>query len=75
MTEPPNGRDTSPSIAVLAVQVSELRQGARSLKAKVDVLSKTRREHSVVVCDIGELRRQVDRILDLLSEEDETTRP
>lgn len=75
MTEPPPGRDGSPSVAALAVQVNELRQGARSLKAKVDVLSKTQHEQSAVVNDIGELRRQVDRILDLLSEEDESTRP
>lgn len=75
MTEPPQGRNGSPSVAVLAVQVNELRQGAKSLRAKVDVLSKTQREHSVVVDGIGELGRQVDRILDLLSEEEESTRP
>jgi hypothetical protein len=75
VTEQPQGRDGSPSVAVLAVQVNELRQGAKSLRATVDVLSKTQREHSVVVDGIGELRRQVDRILDLLSEEEESTRP
>jgi hypothetical protein len=73
--EPPEGRNGSPYLAALAVQVNELHRGVKSLTGKVDVLTRTQREHAIVLNDIAELRHQVDRILDLLSEEEESTRP
>ena len=75
MTELPQGHDGLPSVAALAIQVNELHRGVESFTGKVDVLTRTQREHAVVLNDIAELRCQVDRILDLLSEDEESTRP
>jgi hypothetical protein len=70
MTEPPQGRDRPPSAAALAVRVNALRSDVESLVVKVDGLADTQREHGTVLDDIAELRRQVERILAILSDED-----
>jgi hypothetical protein len=48
LTEPPQGRGGSSSVAALAVQINRLRREFESLAAKVD-------EQAVAVDDIAEL--------------------
>ena len=69
MTDSPEGRGGSPSVAALAVQVNALRQDVATLSGKVDVLSRTQEEQAVVLEDIAELRRQVEKIVVLLSDD------
>ena len=73
MTDSPRGRDGSPSVAALAVQVNGLRRDVEALVARVDVLTRTQEEHAVVLEGITELRGQVERILALVSEDDKTS--
>jgi hypothetical protein len=73
VTDPPRGRDGSPSVAALAVQVSGLRRDVEALTARVDVLTRTQEEHAVVLEGITELRGQVEKILALVSEDDQAS--
>lgn len=73
MTEPPQGRDGSPSVAALAVQVNNLRREVESLTAKVDALAQTQQEHGVALDDITELRHQVEQVLAILAEDDDAS--
>ena len=73
MTDPPQGRDGAPSVAALAVRVNALRDDVGSLAAKLGALASTQHEHGTVLDDIPELRRQLERILTLLCEEDDAT--
>jgi hypothetical protein len=61
----------SPSVAALAIQVSELRRGVDSLTTRMDALSRTQQEHAVVLEGIAELRDQVEKVLGILGEDDE----
>lgn len=70
MTDSPRGRDGSPSVAALAVQVSGLRRDVEALAVRVDVLTRTQEEHAVVLEGFTELRGQVEQILALVSEDD-----
>ena len=70
MTDPPQGRDGSPSTAALAVRVDGLRREVESLAAKVDVLTVTQQAHATVLNDVAQLRSQVEQILVLLAEQD-----
>jgi hypothetical protein len=47
----------------------------KSLKAKVDAVTRTQHEQAAALNDMAELRRQVEKILDLIAEEDESSRP
>lgn len=71
MTDFPEGRGGSASVAALAVQVNALRHDVESLSGKVDVLTCTQEEQAVVLQGIAELRRQVEQILAHLTEDDE----
>jgi hypothetical protein len=71
MTDPPQGRDRTPSVAALAVEVSALRRDVKEVTGRADTLTQTAQEHSVVLDGFGELRRQVERILALLTEDDQ----
>jgi hypothetical protein len=73
VTDPPEGRDGSPSVAALAVHVNRLRREVDSLTAKVVALTGTQQEHASVLDDIAELRQQVEQILTTLTEEDEAS--
>jgi hypothetical protein len=73
VTDPSRGRDGSPPVAALAVQVSGLRRDVEALTARVDVLTRTQEEHAVVLEGITELRRQVEQILALVSEDDKAS--
>ena len=70
MTDPPQGRDGSPSTAALAVRVDGLRREVESLAAKVDVLTVAQQAHTTVLNDVAHLRSQVEQILVLLAEQD-----
>ena len=69
MTDSPEGRGGSASVAALAVQVNALRQDVEMLTGKVDVLTRTQEEQAIVLEDIAELRRQVEKIVALLGED------
>jgi len=69
LTEPPQGRDGSPSVAALAVQVNGLRRDVKSLADKVGKLASTQHKHAAMLDDIAELRQQVEQILAILSDE------
>jgi len=71
VTDPPQGRDGSPSAAALAVHVNELRRRIESVASWVDSLATAQREHAAVLDGITELRDQVEQILATLTGEDE----
>ncbi|HEX3923312.1 MAG TPA: hypothetical protein VHY31_13575 [Streptosporangiaceae bacterium] len=73
MTETPRARDGSPSIAALAVHINALHRDLRSLTAKVDTLTGAQQEHAAVFGDMTELRRQVEQLLAILNEDDDTS--
>jgi hypothetical protein len=73
VTDPPQGRDGSPSVAALAVHVNGLRREVESLAAKLDAVASTQRQHKAVLDGISELRHQVEQILATLTEEDEAS--
>jgi len=73
MTDAPQGPDASPSVAALATHVNGLRRDLKSLAAKVDVFTKTQQEHAVVLGGISELRRQVEQILAIVTDEDDAS--
>jgi hypothetical protein len=68
VTDPPESRGGSPSVAALALHVNGLRRDFQALTAKIDALATTQQEHGTALDDVAELRRQVERILALLSE-------
>jgi hypothetical protein len=73
VTDPPQGRDGSPSVAALAVHLNGLRRDVESLAAKIGTLASTQRKHATVLGDIAELRRQVEQILALLTEDEDAS--
>ena len=75
MTDPPQGRDGSPSVAALAVRVDGIRRDVESLTAKVDVLTTTQQAHATVIDDVAQLRHQVEQILAVLTAEEEPGHP
>jgi hypothetical protein len=73
MTDAPQGPDASQSVAALATHVNGLRRDLKSLATKVDVLTRTQHEHAVVLSGISELRRQVEQILAIVTDEDDAS--
>jgi hypothetical protein len=73
LTEPPQGRDGTQSVAALAVHVNGLRRQVESLASKVGKLSSAQQEHAAALDDIAELRQQVEQILAILSDEDDAS--
>jgi hypothetical protein len=73
MTDSPKGHDGPPSVAALAVEVSALRRDVKAVAGRADALTQTTQEHTSVLDGVGELRRQVERILALLTEDDQNT--
>ena len=71
MTDSSRGRGGSASVAALAVQVNTLRQDVEMLTGKVDVLTRTQEEQALVLEGIAELRRQVQKIVAVLGENNE----
>jgi hypothetical protein len=73
VTQPPQGRDGSLSVAALAVQVDTLRRDVESLAAKVRTFTKMQREHATALNDISDLRHEVEQILAILTDQDDGT--
>jgi hypothetical protein len=73
VTNPPQGRDGPPSVAALAIHVNGLRRDLEALATKMDALTSTQQEHAAVLDGIAELRRQVEQILAVLTEEDDAS--
>ena len=71
MTDPPHGRDGSPSVAALAVRLDQIRRDVESLTAKVDSLTTTQQAHAAAIDDVAQLRHQVHQILTVLAAEQE----
>jgi hypothetical protein len=71
VTQPPQSRDGSPSVAALAVQVNALRRDLEALAAKVSTFGRMQREHATALNDISDLRHQVEQILAILSDQDD----
>jgi hypothetical protein len=70
VTDTPQARDGSPSIAALAVQINSLRREVESLAAKLNGLATKQRDHAAALNDVTDLRRQIEQILALLTEQD-----
>jgi hypothetical protein len=75
VTDPTQGRDGSPSVAALAIQVNGLRRQVEALNTKVDALASTQKKHAPALADITELRHRVEQILVSLDEEGEADPP
>ena len=73
MTDSPGGRGGSASVAALAVQVNALRQDVEMLTGKVDVVTRTQEEQAIVLEGVAELRREVQKIVALLGEENKSS--
>src|ERR1700722_18262007 len=73
MTDEPQGRDESPSVAALAIQVSRLRRDIQALTLKVDGLASTQRRHSQTLADVAQLREQIQQILTILDTENDAS--
>jgi hypothetical protein len=65
----------SPTVAAMAIQVSELRRGMEPLTKRVNELTRTQQEHAAVLEGIAELRDQVEKVLTILTEEEDSTKP
>jgi hypothetical protein len=72
VTSPPQGRDgSSPSVAALAVQLSNLRREVESLTGKLDTVSRAQREQAAVLSEIAGLREQIEQVLSTLTDQEE----
>ena len=69
MTGPPQDRTGPRSVAALATEVSGLRHDVASLTTRADELARTQHKHAAAFDSIPELRRQVEKILDLLTDD------
>jgi hypothetical protein len=69
VTGSPRGGGGSPSVAALAVEVDALRRNVEALSGQVNVVARTQEEQGTVLEGIAELRRQVEKIAALLSDD------
>jgi len=73
VTGPPQGHGGPRSVAALAIEVSALRHDVESLATRAGEIARTQQEHTAVFDGIPELRRQVERILTLLTDDDQAS--
>jgi hypothetical protein len=74
VTSPPEGRDgSSPSVAALAVQLSNLRREVEALIGRLDTVARAQREQAAVLSDVAELREQIEQVLSTLTTEDDAS--
>jgi hypothetical protein len=71
MTGPPQDPGAPQSVAALAIEVSGLRHDVESLSTRADEIARTQQKHAAASDGIPELRRQVERILALLTDDDQ----
>ena len=72
MTGTPQDRNGPRSVAALAIEVSALRHDVETLTTRADEIARAQHKHAAAFDGIPELRRQVERILALLTEEDQS---
>jgi hypothetical protein len=73
VTGSPQDRGGLRSLAALAIEVSALRHDVESLTTRADQITRTQQEHVAAFDGIPELRRQVERILTLLTDDDQAS--
>lgn len=73
MTEQAEGRDDSPAVAALAIELSRARREIETLTSKLDRLTADQRRHSTVLSDLAKIRQQIQQILTLLNTENEAS--
>jgi hypothetical protein len=73
MTDQAEGRDDSPAVAALAIELSRARCEIDSLTSKLDRLTADHRRHSTVLSDLAKIRQQIQQILTLLNTENEAS--
>jgi hypothetical protein len=73
VTDSPQGRDAPPSVAALAVQIAGLRRDVEALTAKIDSIGSVQQEHAATLDDVAGVRRQVEQILTLVSDDEESS--
>jgi len=71
VTGPPQDRTGPRSIAALAIEVGALRHDVESLATRTDEIARTQHKHTGAFDAIPELRRQVERILALLTDDNQ----
>jgi hypothetical protein len=69
VTGPPQDRGGPRSVAALAIEVSALRHDVASLTTQAAELTRTQHKHAAAVDSIPELRRQAEKILALLTDD------
>jgi hypothetical protein len=72
VTGPPPGGTGPRSIAALAIEVNALRHDVESLTTRADEIARVQHKHVAAVDGIPELRRQVEKVLALLTDDDQT---
>jgi hypothetical protein len=73
VTNQPQGRDDSPPVAALAVQVNRLRRDLDALSPKLDDLAATQHRHTTTLADVAQLWQQIEQILTILDTENDTS--
>jgi hypothetical protein len=73
VTGPPQDRIGPRSVAALAVEVSALRHDVTSLATRAEEIARLQDKHAAAFDGIPELRRQVERILALLTDDDQAS--
>jgi hypothetical protein len=58
-------------VAALAIEVNGLRHNVASLTTRAEEITRTQHNHATAIDGISELRRQVERILALLTDDDQ----
>jgi hypothetical protein len=71
VTSPPPGSGEPGPIAALAVRVDSLRRDVESLTTQLEAVRSTQKEHAAALGGIADLRRQVEQVLALLTDEDD----
>jgi hypothetical protein len=71
VTGPPQDRPGPRSVAALAIEVNELRHDVASLTTRAEEIARTQHKHAAAFDALPELRRQVERILALLTDDDQ----
>jgi hypothetical protein len=71
VTGPPQDRSGPRPVAALAIELSSLRHDVETLATRADEIVSTQHKHATALDGIPELRRQVERILALLTDDDQ----
>jgi len=67
------GRDDTPAVAALAIQVARLRHDHEILARTLNDLTATQRRHTSQLAHVAEIRQQIQQILTILDTENDTS--